>query len=264
MKFEKLISIPMMAVILLFATPARAVPSLQLDIFGGTYDASAGVETIMASGNSFSLYAYGLSADNGGKAINLSDTFFLSIALVPKPSGATGGNFGSFTINGGTPINVTADMTYGTPPLETFLGGIATTDPGDLQSHGIFETYFIERSFSFVSGTQSGVYNTETQYGLGPQSGAGMYYKRFDFNITGLDAGYGLHFDLYNETRVTACKNNPNCVVGDLDAGIKAPFSHDAQAMVTTPIPEPEIYAMLGLGLGLMGWVGRRRKQQGA
>jgi len=31
-----------------------------------------------------------------------------------------------------------------------------------------------------------------------------------------------------------------------------------------TPIPEPEIYAMLGVGLGLMGWVGRRRKQQAA
>ena len=31
---------------------------------------------------------------------------------------------------------------------------------------------------------------------------------------------------------------------------------------VTTPIPEPEIYALMGLGLGLMGWVSRRRRQQ--
>jgi hypothetical protein len=31
---------------------------------------------------------------------------------------------------------------------------------------------------------------------------------------------------------------------------------------VTTPIPEPEIYAMMGVGLGLMGWVNRRRKRQ--
>ncbi len=263
MKFEKLILASMMAAILLFATQARAVPSLQLDISGGTYDAST--QTIMASGNSFSLYAYGLSADDGtGKAINILDTFTLSIALVPKPTGATGGNFGSFTIDGGTPVNVTADMTYGTPPLETFLGNIATTDSGDLQSHGIFDTYFIERSFTFASGTQSGVYNTQTQYGLGPQSGTGMYYKKFDFDISGLDPGFGLHFDLYNETQVTYCKNNPNCVVGDLDAGINAPFSHDAQGMVTTPVPEPEIYAMLGLGLGLMGFVARRRKQQGA
>lgn len=35
-------------------------------------------------------------------------------------------------------------------------------------------------------------------------------------------------------------------------------------ALVTTPIPEPEIYAMMSIGLGLLGWVGRRRKQQAA
>lgn len=32
--------------------------------------------------------------------------------------------------------------------------------------------------------------------------------------------------------------------------------------VVTTPVPEPEIYAMLAAGLGLMGWVGRRRRQR--
>ena len=35
-------------------------------------------------------------------------------------------------------------------------------------------------------------------------------------------------------------------------------------AELLNPVPEPEIYAMLGVGLGLMGWVGRRKKQQGA
>jgi len=35
-----------------------------------------------------------------------------------------------------------------------------------------------------------------------------------------------------------------------------------SEGYVSTPIPEPEIYAMLGAGLGLMGWVARRRKQQ--
>jgi hypothetical protein len=33
---------------------------------------------------------------------------------------------------------------------------------------------------------------------------------------------------------------------------------------VAAAVPEPEIYAMLGVGLGLMGWVGRRRKLQAA
>lgn len=31
-------------------------------------------------------------------------------------------------------------------------------------------------------------------------------------------------------------------------------------AVFTAPVPEPEIYAMLGIGLGLLGWVGRRKK----
>jgi len=33
---------------------------------------------------------------------------------------------------------------------------------------------------------------------------------------------------------------------------------------IFAPVPEPEIYAMMGIGLGLMGWVARRRKQQAA
>ena len=43
-------------------------------------------------------------------------------------------------------------------------------------------------------------------------------------------------------------------------------FNHSVffDGLTVTPVPEPEIYAMIGLGLGLLGWVGRRRKQQAA
>jgi len=39
-------------------------------------------------------------------------------------------------------------------------------------------------------------------------------------------------------------------------------FSGNSQSQLyNTPVPEPEIYAMMGLGLGLMGFMARRRKQ---
>jgi len=41
--------------------------------------------------------------------------------------------------------------------------------------------------------------------------------------------------------------------------GVLTYFSASAPG-TTAPIPEPEIYAMLGLGFGVLGWVGRRRK----
>jgi len=68
--------------------------------------------------------------------------------------------------------------------------------------------------------------------------------------------------DLYSET-VCGSVNPKNCTsAGDIDVNKFAPFSHDAQGMVTT-IPEPETYAMLLAGLGLMGFVGRRRRKLG-
>ena len=38
----------------------------------------------------------------------------------------------------------------------------------------------------------------------------------------------------------------------------------NAASDVVEVIPEPEIYVMMGIGLALMGWVGRHRKQQAA
>lgn len=30
---------------------------------------------------------------------------------------------------------------------------------------------------------------------------------------------------------------------------------------VAAPVPEPEVYAMMGVGLGLLGWIGRRKRR---
>ncbi len=230
----------------LVTVPAWAVPTLQLDILGGTYD--SGTDTIVASSNVFSVFAY-LS-----DASLLADTYFLSAALTDAPN--QNGNYGSFSVNG-TPIIATLDMVYGTPPLETVLNGPggAIWDPSDLAKHSIYPTYFKEFGFTCSAAQQSDTYNTELESGSGPKAGTGMYYKRFDIDIGGLGVGRGLHFDLYSE------KFNKKGI-GDLDIKYFAPFSHDAEAHVMTPIPEPETYAMLLAGLGLMGLVARRRKNR--
>ena len=244
---------PIAMALMLAGVPAHAEPTLQLDIVGGTYDTAS--ETVMATSNSFSLYAYGLSSGNG--AVSTTTNYYLSMALVPATS--TPGSFGSFTINGGAPINITSDMVYGDAPIET-IAALQGHDAGDLGEHGIFPTYFTEKQFTFSSANQSGMYNTQDNAGWGPQAGTGMYYARFDFDISGIAAGYGLHFDLYNET-ISVCGKAKNCTSGDVDVNNFAPFSHDAQGMVTN-VPEPETYAMMLAGLGLMGFVARRRRQR--
>lgn len=51
------------------------------------------------------------------------------------------------------------------------------------------------------------------------------------------------------------------------DRGINSDKDYNdyiVEVQFTTPVPEPEIYAMMGLGLGLLGWAGRRRKSAAA
>ena len=49
--------------------------------------------------------------------------------------------------------------------------------------------------------------------------------------------------------------------IGTIAAGQSATFGYE---YVFAPVPEPEIYAMLAAGLGLMGFVARRRQRNGA
>ena len=43
-------------------------------------------------------------------------------------------------------------------------------------------------------------------------------------------------------------------------SGLDITFPPGGGPPVVTAIPEPEIYAMMAVGLGLMGWVGRRKR----
>ena len=249
-----------------FSSLSMAIPYLQLDIMGGMdkvgYD--VGDESIYTKSDVFTLYAFAnpggeLFDENGNPdgvgpsnpADTLADTFYLSIAIVPKSATTT--DFGSFDINGAT--KDTSDMIYGIPP------SMASENP-HLGPHGIYETLYYEQSFKFVANKTTAAYNTQDYPGATKfdSSKDEMFYMDFALDVSdmgnylaGVDIfgedifkDFELHFDLYD---LKTKKDG-------FSRGYFAPFSHDAK---TIPAPEPS--TLILLVLGLVGLAAYRRKR---
>lgn len=217
------------AALVLMSAPAMAIPNLQLGIVGATYDTVT--ETSLANSNAFTLYTF---LDKATNSTSVGDTYYLSAALVRTDGTAiteqSGLNLGSFKI-GGTTYQVTSDMAFGNPPLETVLD----QQPGDLPPHGVFPTYFKELSFKFDStkrfldldvagGTNNSNASLATLTSTTDTSNSVMYGKTFAVDVSNLASGYAIHFDLYHSAVKTCAQTN--CI--DLSIDAFAPFSHDA------------------------------------
>jgi hypothetical protein len=245
--------LPLLALVGLlgWAAPASAVPMLQLDIAGGTYDPVT--ETIMADGSPFTLYAVLTPQPNTSAkdlAKLLSATYYVAVALVPQTS--TQADLGSYSFNG-TSYQVTGDMTYGVPPFE-LVPALQGQDPGDLPTHGVYPTFFNEMPFTFSSSQKAQTYDTSTNPGgLVPSASGGSYYVAFTIDTLPLSPDTALHFDLY-DTDVRQCgtkmNKGANAACPDVDVNDFAPFSHDAQSIPPPPpLPEPTTVALFGTGL---------------
>ena len=135
-------------------------------------------------------------------------------------------------------------------------------------THGVFDTYFIQNTFNFTGAPTTASVDTQSNPGYDPTatSGTDLSYLQFDVDVSGLAAGYGLHFDLYNLSICTTDKGQCQ-VAGDADQSQFAPFSHDAEYVPPGgtpspgPVPEPATLALFGLGAIAMG-VTRRRKRR--
>lgn len=202
-----------------------AEPYLMLDASPAIYDPIS--ESILATDPVFTLYA--LVNSEAPEAIEdpfLTETFYLAVAVVPDPGySEPGPDLGSYVFDGIT-LDIVGDMTYGNPPLEEYL------KQNDLPSHGVYETYFHEYSFTLDPDNKATLYNSMVTPGGPSDDPLGtLYYQAFDVDVSGLISPYQMHFDLYTKSSPYVDKF--------------APFSHT----VTTPIPASVILGMLGLGV---------------
>jgi hypothetical protein len=93
-----------------------------------------------------------------------------------------------------------------------------------------------------ISGFQSSLWTGSTLLATGTNNSSGPYTTS-GINFSPLLAG-------------------PPSVVYEIRATgtVMGPSGSYGGAMVTAPVPEPEVYAMLGVGLGLLGWIKRKKK----
>jgi hypothetical protein len=77
--------------------------------------------------------------------------------------------------------------------------------------------------------------------------GLGTFTSSFSFSpLTNAGSPYSIHIN-----GVTLSTSSKASYAGTLD-------------IAATPVPEPETYAMMLAGLGLMGFIARRRRDRGA
>ena len=224
------ITVAVPCLLLVAGNPAFATPYLQLDANPATY-VSAPEESTVTAGPVFTLYALVNSARPNNDDPLLSETYYISAAIVPsiQPKPSSSPNLGSYIFDGDT-INVTEHMVYGTPPVDTVL------NKDQLAAHGIFDTYYYEHAFNLDNDKRIGVYNVQDDPGdpgqFPPNPDGPLYYQDFYVDASGLASGYFLHFDLYT-------KGSPS-----IDQF--APFSHD---LTHAPVPGAVLLGMLGLGV---------------
>jgi len=232
---------------MLFAGSVQAYPNLQIDLTGGYYVGDGDIvnttddeDSVVTNDAAFDLYALGTPSGNVAAAELLETTYWLSIAIIPM-IGPAPVDFSSFTVDGTT--YGAGDMTYGTPPLDAYFG----SPEAGLAGHGIFDTFFLEIAVDFASSRTATTYNVQNDPGtmLSNIGGSGSFYDAFRLDVSGLNDGFDLHFDLYDPV----ISNRPTGNNGDEGVGIFAPFSKDGRTNCCTTVPEPGTLALFAIGL---------------
>lgn len=186
------------------------------------------------TGESYTRWASGASVINAGSVIRFAKTD--SATLLSSSFGTLTRETVSLSANWG--ISQTEDTIY------AYLGSSATAPTTFLAaiSNGVFG--------SATAGSLAGT-------GLSIGSGAVQLSAASDFaEYTGARSGQATFADYKPLVSNVANWN-------DLGDGLFSANAPDTTAFAITPVPEPETFAMLLAGLGLLGAIVRRRKNAG-
>lgn len=152
------------------ATSAFAVPSLQLYIPGGEYDAAS--ETWYTTAQDFELWVVAAGLNHG----TIYDIHLVASSIGQTPTD------GALTITPEGGVDTTynaADYTYGTPPV---------SDP--IPGHGVFPVDYVE--MLVASQTTSGPFPDTVQDYIPGGDGTNLYGQIFKFDISTTYSGGGV------------------------------------------------------------------------
>ncbi len=224
----------------LMATPAWAIPALQLYIEGATYDSFT--ETwVVTTADPFKLWVVG-DVSHYGSILDVKLSAAVSTSELP----------GSSITLTSTTTSLVTDPSTPSPPSPT--GSFPSSDGavpvlGDgssLPTHGIYGpgTSFYEWTLGDFTLTDSPIGDIINSFPVSfPDTGQINVYT---VTVSGFTQ---VHFDAYD-----------HIFVGTHSQYKFAPFSHDAEG---TSVPEPSSLLLLGSGLVGLGLWGRKRFKYG-